>query len=114
MTAHRVFNAPPPVAVEVPAYRVFEYDGPPIEREVARFDEKARIIRKETVRMEGGYMVVFAKGHSNWYPDKAALEAAGLGEVVPLITLSEGAETEVNKDMPVRATRREIEKAPKE
>ncbi len=102
------------MSAEVPAYTVVEYAGPPIEKIICRFDEKLRIINKETIYQDGGYMVIFAKGHSNWYKDLAALEAAGLGEVVPLIRLSDGAEAEVNKDIAERTTQRVIHKAAKD
>lgn len=111
MTAQRVFNAPTPVSNEVPAYRVFEYNGPPIEKTVARFDERTRTIQKETIYLEGGYMVVFAKGHSTYFENLAALENAGLGEVVPMIKLGESNEAEMGKDLPVKVTQRVIEKA---
>ena len=111
MTAQRVFNAPTPVSNEVPAYRVFEYDGPPIEKTVARFDEKSRTIIKETIYLEGGYMVVFAKGHRTYYENLAALEKAGHCEVVTLIRLGDSNEAEIGKDVPIKATQRVIEKA---
>ncbi len=108
-TARREFNAPAPVSAEVPAYRVLEYDGPPIVKTYCRFDEKSRTIVKEDREITGGYLVVFPKGHSNYYESLDALEAAGLGDIVPVIRMADDAE--VGKDIPEKTTQRVIEKA---
>lgn len=94
----REFAAPAPREQQVPAYTVVVNDKP-IEKAVSRFDEKTRTIVKETVILEGGYMVYFARGHSAFYESLEALEKAGLGDVVPLINSSLNQEAEVNKDM---------------
>lgn len=108
MTASkRVFDAPVVQKGPVPAYKVVEHDVP-VTRTLSRFDEKTRQIVKEEVIIQKGYMVIFPRGHSNFYESLEALEAAGFGEVVPLITMN--GEAEVNNDLPVSATQRKIEK----
>lgn len=107
----RVFDAPVERQGPVPAFRVAEYEGK-MTRQLCEFDEKTRTIVKKEVEIEGGYMVFFPKGHSAYYHSLEALEDAGLGSVVPMITMSGSAEAEVNKEhddvQPV--TQRVIEK----
>lgn len=103
----RVFDAPTQEKGPVPAYKVYEVDGP-FEQEQSYFDEKTRTIGKKTVTIEKGYMVLFPRGHSNFYSSLDALEHAGFGEVVPLIQMN--LESEMNKDLPPSTVRREIER----
>jgi len=108
MTANRVlYDAPVPNTGPVPAFKVLEWNEP-VTKNSSRFDEKTRTIVREQVIIEKGFMVIFPRGHSNFYESLEALESAGLGEQVPLINY--GGESEANKDVPVPATRRVIEK----
>jgi len=103
----RVFDAPLAEQGPVPAYKVVELDGS-FEKEVARFDEKSRTISRETVVVEGGYMVVFPRGHSIYVQTLEQLEEKGFGEVVPLIRMN--FEAEVNKEHAPSTTKRVITK----
>lgn len=110
MSERREFAAPAQSEGPIPAYVVIEWNEP-VDASVYRFDEKSRTISKEEVKKSGGYMVMFPRGHSIFYDDLAALEAAGLGEVVPLINMKHG-ETEANKDHenPLGTVQRKIAK----
>lgn len=92
-TANRVFDAPIQQNGPVPAYKIVEVPGPH-KRTISRFDEKTKTLIREDVMTDVGYMVFFPKGHSHMYHSLEALEAAGFGEVVPLINLAN--ESEIN------------------
>lgn len=96
MANPREYAAPAQSEGPIPAYVVVEHHEP-VDATVYRFDEKSRTIQKEEVKKSGGYMVLFPRGHSIFYDDLAALEKAGLGEVVPLINMKHN-EAEMNKD----------------
>jgi hypothetical protein len=105
----RVFNAPVNADGPVPAFKVVEWNVP-VPKTVYTFDEKTRtLVAKETM-IEGGYMVLFPRGHVNFYDSLEALEAAGLGDIVPLINMNHG-ESEMSPDAPMNSVQRVIEKA---
>lgn len=104
----RVFDAPTVQDGPIPAYKIVEMDGP-FSREISVFDEKERVIKKQTVTADVGYMVFFPRGHSQMYYSIKALQSAGFGEVVPLINMGLG-EAEVNKAHPPKMVRQPIEK----
>lgn len=106
----RVFDAPVVPDGPIPAYKVVEMEGP-FQRMISKFDEKEKIIKKEPVVTDVGYMVFFPKGHSHMYHSKEALANAGFGEVVPLINMAH--EAEANKEHPVKTVHQPIERVSK-
>jgi hypothetical protein len=106
----RVFDAPTVNDGPIPAYKVVEMEGPFLH-EVTKFDEKTRILIREQVTSDIGYMVFFPRGHSHMYHSLKALERAGFGEIVPIINMK--MESEVNKDHQPPAARIPIEKVVK-
>jgi hypothetical protein len=105
--SNRVFDAPVASDGPVPAYKIVEMEGP-FHREISVFDEKERIIKKQPVIEDKGYMVFFPRGHSQMYFSTKALERAGFGEVVPLINMN--LEAEVSKDHQPKVVRQPIER----
>lgn len=94
-TGRELGSAPVVETGPIPAYKVYEYTGE-VHGTVAYFDEKTRTVERKDIVIDGGYLVVFAKGHSAFYKDLKALEKAGLGEIVPII--QHGQESEMNKE----------------
>lgn len=107
MKRSRVFDAPLPDTGPIPAYRVQELDGP-FRRERVVFDEHTRELVRTEYFVDKGYLVLFPQGHSIMLDSLEALAEHGFGEIVPLITL--GQDAEANRDMPVKTTRRVIER----
>lgn len=104
---NRVFDAPVADTGPIPAYKVMEHNEP-VVRLLSHFDEKSRTIVQQEVINERGYMVYFPKGHSRYYESLEALEAAGMGEIVPLITMSGEAEMNTEHTDKLPTTRRKI------
>ncbi len=52
----RVFDAPTAQDGPIPAYKVVEMEGP-FKCEISVFDEKERVIKKQDVQVDKGYMV---------------------------------------------------------
>jgi hypothetical protein len=106
----RVFDAPTMNDGPVPAYKIVEMEGP-FSHTITKFDEKTRILVHETVVSDIGYMVFFPRGHSHMYHSLQALERAGFGEMVPIISMK--MESEVNKDHQPKSAHIPIEKVVK-
>jgi hypothetical protein len=105
--SNRVFDAPVAHDGPIPAYKIVEMEGP-FHREISVFDEKERVIKKQPVVADKGYMVFFPRGHSQMYYSTDALTRAGFGEVVPLINMNH--EAEVSKDHQPKTVRQPIER----
>ena len=80
----RVFDAPVPSNEPIPAYKIVEVPGPHT-RTRTYFDEKSKQLVRDEVQEPVKYVIYFPRGHSisKWTLEE--VEAAGFGEVVPLI-----------------------------
>jgi hypothetical protein len=102
----RVYDALPESNAPIPAFKVVEVPGP-LKRTIVNFDEKTKQITRQEVVADKGYLVCFPRGHSIMKFSLEELDAAGFGEVVPLIQSNLNSEAEINEQRN-QTTRREI------
>jgi hypothetical protein len=88
-----IVSAPTNKKGPVPAYKVRVFsDDDVFERDITFFDEKTGTIQKKKTTFNGGFLVMFPRGHSLFYHNREALINAGFGSIARKIDLKGEAE----------------------